>query len=81
MANQQRIALRTVIEGSLRTEAPEILVYDFHWDGRNIVLEEVDERVRVIRGTERLTEPSRQPVNTLQRFPNSPAGCRDFVDR
>jgi len=80
MANQQRIALRTVIEELLRTEAPEILVYDIHWDGRNIVLEEVDERVHVIPGAERLTQSSRQPVNTLQRFPNSPAGYCDFVD-
>ncbi len=42
--------LNAVIEGLLRTEDPEIWVYDIHWDGRNILLEEIDERVRVISG-------------------------------
>ena len=42
--------LNAVIEGLLRTEDPEIWVYDAHWDGRNILLDEIDERVRVISG-------------------------------
>ncbi len=42
--------LNAVIEGLLRTEDPEIWLYDAHWDGRNILLDEVDERVRVISG-------------------------------
>jgi len=42
--------LNAVIEGLMRTEDPEIWVYDAHWDGRNILLDEVDERVRVISG-------------------------------
>ena len=42
--------INAVIEGLLRTEEPEIWVYDIHWDGRNILLDEIDERVRVISG-------------------------------
>ncbi len=42
--------LNAVIAGLKRTEDPEIWVYDMHWDGRNIVLEEIDPDVRVISG-------------------------------
>ena len=42
--------LNAVIKGLMRSEDPEIWVYDIHWDGRNVILEEIDERVTVIAG-------------------------------
>lgn len=42
--------LRAVIEGALRGGASEALVYDAHLHGRNINLDVLDERVRVIAG-------------------------------